>query len=154
MNLFSRLLKGDDPTGKWPPPSGKPAIDLDGKVGPLRLGDPLDQARPLGRPEKYDATGTDVDLEYDGYHLEFKEGRLVCAAFDIDGGTRVAVGEFTLSSAATPLDVQVWLGDPSSDSTSGDGLRWIDYERSGNTLALEFEKEKLVYVQLYAEGYA
>ena len=66
----------------------------------------------------------------------------------------MVVGTFELTADTTPVDVQVYLGDPSSDTSSNDGLRWIDYERGEATLALEFDEGKLAYVQLYAEGYA
>jgi hypothetical protein len=46
------------------------------------------------------------------------------------------------------------LGEPTSDSTGGGGLRWMDYERAGATLALEFDSGGLSCVQLYADGYA
>ena len=114
-------------------------LDLDSaSVGPLHLGDSIDKARSLGLPE-------DV--------LEFQDGKLVCAKYDIDPGVAVEVGDFRLTSATTPLDAQVWFGDPSSDGSRG-ALRWIDYERGGATLALEFTNGKLTCVQLYAEGYA
>ena len=60
-----------------------------------------------------------------------------------------------LSKLATDGDpnAQFRLGERTSDS-AGDGLRWLDYERDGATLALEFDDDGLTCVQLYAEGYA
>ena len=155
MGLFSNLFGSKpDPTASWAAPAAKPGIDLTGKVGAMRLGDALEKARSIGRPARFEpGEGTDADLEYDGYHLEFIDGRLACAAFDVEGGGSVSVGEFDLTAATSPLDVQVWLGDPTSDS-SEEKLRWIDYERDGITLALEFENEKLAYVQLYNQHFA
>ena len=119
----------------------------------MRLGDPWDAARALGRPQRVTGTVSEV-LEYPGFELEFTDGRLVCVKFDVDEGTSVNVGDIRLSRATKPLDVQVWFGDPTSDSGSGGDFRWIDFERDGATLALEFDAKGLTCVQLYAEGYA
>jgi len=66
----------------------------------------------------------------------------------------VNVRDIRLTRAVKPIDVQVWFGDPASDSGGPNGLRWIDFEREGATLALEFDAKGLSCVQLYAEGYA
>lgn len=149
--------KGKDPTIDWPAAGPAPALDLDRQaVGPLRLGDPFEGARAIGRPMRLRGTasaGTQV-LEYAGFELDFRDGRLACAKFELDGLAGVDVGDVRLSRATKPLDVQVWFGDPASDSTGGGGLRWIDFERDGATLALEFDAKGLICVQLYAEGYA
>ena len=111
-------------------------IDLDRlTVGALRLGDPPPGARSP-----------------DGY--EFEGGRLVCWSLDMDESAGVRVAGRMFTRATTPQDVRAWLGEPSSDSTGGGGLRWMDYERAGATLALEFDSGGLSCVQLYAEGYA
>ena len=134
----------------------RPRIDLEsGAVGPMRLGDPPADAQAMGAPRRTRKTGGGgTVLEFEGFQLEFHEGRLACAAFDLGDMDRVTVGDFTLTRATTPLDMHVWLGDPASDSTDGGKLRWVDFERPGATLALEFEDGKLKYVQLYADGYA
>lgn len=93
-------------------------------------------------------------LEYAGFELDFRDGRLACAKFDLDGPGSVSVGDIRLSRSTKPLDAQVWFGEPSSDSTGAGDLRWIDFERDGATLALEFDAKGLACVQLYAEGYA
>ena len=155
MKLFERLF-AKHPSAGWPRGSGPaPSLDLDrATVGPMRLGDPLEAARPFGRPVNVSAGAAGETLEYDGFQLEMQDGKLICAAFDLDHRERVVVGTFELTADTTPVDVQVYLGDPSSDTSSNDGLRWIDYERGEATLALEFDEGKLAYVQLYAEGYA
>jgi len=154
MGLLSRLL-GKDLTADWPPAAGIPSLDLERHaVGPLRLGDPVEGARALGRPQAAKGDpGGGMLLDYGTYDLQFRDGRLLCAGFDMEAASQVTVAGFTLSTATTPLDAMAWLGEPTSDSQEGD-LRWIDYERGEATLALEFDGGKLACVQLYAEGFA
>ena len=155
MGLLAKLFRKDDPTADWPAATGKPALDPERQsVGPLRLGDPVEKARALGRPERVTrqrATGT--LLEYADFELEFANGKLVCATFNLDPGKSVAVAGFTLTPTSTPLDLQAWLGAPSSDGREGK-LRWLDFERGDATLALEYTEGKLSCVQLYGKGYA
>ena len=151
MGFFSK-----DPTADWPPTAAKPSIDFENHaVGPIRLGDPVEKARALGRPlgsRRWGQGGTLI--EYQEFDLEFdKSGALVCAKFDILDDERVTVAGFALSSRTKPLDVRAWIGDPTSDSEEGK-LRWLDFERGDATLALEYQDGKLGCVQLYAKGYA
>lgn len=149
--------KGRDPTSDWAPPGQPPSLDLDRQaVGPLRLGDAFEAAKVFGRPGRWrgPSGGGGQLLEYASYELDFRDGRLACAKFDIARGASVTVGDIPLSRATKPLDALVWFGEPSSDSTGGGDLRWIDYVREGATLALEFDGKGLACVQLYAEGYA
>lgn len=149
--------KDKDPTANWPAVGQPPTLDLERQaVGPLRLGDSFDGAKNLGRPKRLHGSTREGNLvlEYASFELEFQAGRLVCAKFDIDGPASVNVGDFRLSRATKPLDAQAWFGDPSSDSRGGGDLRWLDFEREGATLALEFDAKGLSCVQLYAEGYA
>lgn len=146
-----------DPDLDGPGAGRTPALDLERKaIGPLRLGDPMDGAKVLGRPKRLHgpAKGGSQVFEYAGFALEFQDGRLVCAKYDLDGPASVNVGDIRLSRSTKPLDAQVWFGEPSSDSTDGGNLRWIDFELGGATLALEFDRNGLSCVQLYAEGYA
>jgi hypothetical protein len=155
--LVLKVPKDKDPTADWPPAGQIPKLDLERQaVGPLRLGDAFDGAKSLGRPKRLygPANGGNQVLEYASFELEFQDDRLVCAKFDLDGRASVNVGDFRLSRATKPMDAQVWFGEPSSDSTGGGDLRWIDFVRDGATLALEFDAEGLSCVQLYAEGYA
>jgi hypothetical protein len=156
MGLLSKLFGKEDPTAGWPAATGKPAIDLErGAVGPIRLGDPVEKARELGRPDSAKRLGPSGGLlEYAEFDLEFDKGQLVCAQFDLDAGQRVSVAGFGLSPASTPLDIKSWLGDPTSDSDDGKRLRWIDFERGDATLALEFTDGRLSCVQLYGKDYA
>ena len=149
--------KDKNPTSDWPATGQAPMLDLERQaVGPLRLGDSFDAARGLGRPERLrgPAYGGNQVLEYASFELEFMDGRLVCAKFNLDDRTSMNVGDIRLSRLTKPLDAQVWFGEPSSDSTGGDNLRWIDFLRDGATFALEFDAKGLTCVQLYAEGYA
>ena len=149
--------KGKDPTSDWPVPGQIPALSLERQeVGPMRLGDPFEAAKPLGRPQRRRGRANEGNqvLEYECFEIEFQDGRLVCAKFDLDGDASVRVGDIRLSRSTKPIDAQVWFGEPSSDSTGGGGLRWIDFVRGGATLALEFDAKGLTCVQLYAEGYA
>ena len=149
--------KDKDPTSGWPEVvrGYQPALDLALKsVGPLRLGDPLDDAQKIGRPKELRRSpGKNQILEYGAFQLEFGDGRLICAAFDVDEGTQISADGAILSRTTTPTDAQFRLGTPTANST-GDGLQWLDYERDGATLALEFDENGLTCVQLYGEGYA
>ena len=132
-----------------------PALDLERhSIGSFRLGDSLEAAGALGKPRRASGAGGNRILQYDEFELEFQDDRLVCVKFDVDEGGRVPIGDYHLSRATRPLDVQIWFGEPSSDSTGAGDLRWIDYKRDAATFALEFDSKGLVCVQLYAEGYA
>jgi hypothetical protein len=149
--------KRKNPTSDWPAAGAAPILDLERKaVGPLLLGDPFDAARAFGRPGRMHGSASEgAVLEYPTFELEFQDGRFICAKFDIDGPASVnVVGDIRLSRATKPLDAQAWFGDPSSDSTEGPNLRWLDFERDGATLALEFDAKGLTCVQLYGDGYA
>ena len=65
-------------------------------------------------------------LEYATFELEFQDGRLVCAKFGLDGPASVNVGGIRLSRSTKPIDARAWFGEPSSDSTGGGDLRWIE----------------------------
>jgi hypothetical protein len=148
--FFSR----EDPTADWPPARAVPALDLERcALGEVRLGDPIEKARSLGKPRKVSGKLPKLALAYDTFELEFDETGLVCVSFDVDALSRIAVDRYELTRATQPIDAQVWFGDPASDSEA-DGLRWLDFPRGTATLALEFDEEGLDCVQLYAEGYA
>ena len=115
----------------------------------------MEGAGAFGKPKRSRGKpGGNQVFEYLGFELEFHDGCLACVKFDIDDAASVNVGDIRLSRATKPIDVQVWFGEPSSDTTGGGDLRWIDFERNGATLALEFDGKGLSCVQLYAEGYA
>jgi hypothetical protein len=121
----------------------------------MRLGDSLDGAGAFGTPKKASGKGGDRVLDFGDFELDFRDGKLACAKVDmVDAKSAVNVGDVRLTRAVKPLDVQVWFGEPTSDSSGPDGLRWVDFEREGATLALEFDSEGLSCVQLYAEGWA
>lgn len=146
-----------DPTADWPAAGLVPTLDLERHgVGPMRLGDPFEDAKAFGRPERVrsPASGGSRALGYEIFELEFQDDRLVCVKLDIGRRGGVTVGDFRLSHSTKPLDVLAWFGEPASDSTDGGELRWIDFVRDGATLALEFDGNKLGCVQLYAAGYA
>lgn len=154
--MFGR--RRDDPTADWPAAGPVPVLDFDRQaIGPLRLGDPFADAQALGRPTKLHGSlekGA-FTLEYPAFELEFMRGHLACVKFELEGAASVPMaGDIRLVCATSPLDAQVWFGDPASDSTDGKRLRWIDFERGGATLALEFEGDELRCVQLYSEAYA
>ena len=154
MGFLDLVFGKRDPTAGWPAPRGQPVIDRKGrKVGPITLGDPFGEARAVGKPERVTRQLSHQVFEYAGYDLEFGKEGLVCAKFDIEGAARVEVDGFGLTAATSPLDAIAWFGEPTSDSAEH-GLRWLDYERDGATLALEFDGGKLRCVQYYGEGYA
>ena len=149
--------KRGDPTAGWPSTGAAPVLDLGNRsVGPLALGDRFEGAEALGRPTRVQGSVSDgsFTFEYPTFELQFMRGMLACVKFDIDEDTSAQVGDVRLSRAVKPLDVQVWFGDPASDSTGPGGLRWIDFERGGATLALEFTGQALTCVQLYSGEYA
>ena len=151
MGLFG---KKNDPTADWPHVDAVPAIDLDALAfGPVKLGDPLEKARPLGRPRHVMGKPGREKLSYPTFQLEFIDGKLACVSFDLDEVDEVEVGDVHLKRATSPLDAQVWFGDPESDS-EGDGLRWLDFRRGEATLALEFDERGLGCLQLYTPDYA
>ena len=126
-----------------------------GRVGPLQLGDAIEAAGALGTPKKSSGKGDNRHLDYGTFELHFIDGKLAAAKVDmVDARSAVDVGDKHLTRAVKPLDAQVWFGEPTSDSGGPNGLRWIDFEREGWTLALEFDAKGLNCVQLYAEGYA
>ena len=150
MGLFSR----DDPTAGWPAAEGVPPLDLERlAIGGLRLADPWEDARALGKPRKFSGRAPRITLEYETFELQFDERGLLCVTFNVDASSRVAVGQYELTRKTQPMDAQIWFGDTESDSEA-DGLRWLDFRRGTATLALEFDEEGLDCVQLYAEGYA
>jgi hypothetical protein len=155
MGLLDRLRKKKDLTADWPEDGAAPALDIDvAAVGPVKLGDPLEAARALGKPVSCRGEVGGYFLDYPRCGLEFRDDRLVCVHFNVDVEDEVVVGRHRLTFATTALDAQVYFGDPSSDSRSPDGLRWLAFERRGSTLELEFDEDALSCVQLYAEGYA
>lgn len=146
-----------DPTASWPASGAAPALSLERKaIGPLCLGDSFEKAKPLGRPKRVNGSVSDGNFTFDypAFELQFQDAVLICVKFDIDATASVNVGDIRMSRATKPLDAQVWFGEPTSDSTGGGGMRWIDFERDGATLALEFDAGGLSCVQLYGEGYA
>src|SRR6185436_13241199 len=129
-------------------------LDLERQsLGPIRLGDDVAAAKSLGSPQRTLGKPDEGDctLEFPGFDLEFIDGRLACVKFVLGRNSVVeCAGGIQLKRATRPLDVQVWFGDPASDSNDGNTLRWIDFERDGATLALEFDVGGLSCVQLYA----
>jgi hypothetical protein len=119
------------------------------------LGDALESAQAFGPPKKSSGKGADRILDFGDFELDYRDGKLACAKVDmVDVKSAVLVGDVRLTHAVKPLDAQVWFGEPTSDSNGPGGLRWMDFEREGATLALEFDADGLACVQLYAEGYA
>ena len=148
------FFKREDPTADWPAAQEAPALDLERcALGEVRLGDPFEKARSLGKPRKVSGKAPKLAFEYETFQLEFGETGLACVSFNVDAPSRVAVGRYELTRLTQPIDAQVWFGNPMSDSEA-DGLRWLDFRCGSATLALEFDEEGLDCVQLYAEGYA
>ncbi len=83
-----RKLRGidPDPTQAWPHLSvSAPVLDIDGgRVGALRFGAQLDEARVFGRPTRFHWSGRRYgQLLYAGagFQLDFDEGRLAYVAY-------------------------------------------------------------------------
>jgi hypothetical protein len=156
MAFLDRFRKKEkDPVADWPEEGESPTLHLaPPAVGTVRLGDSLQAARALGKPVSCRGEVGGYFLDYPRCGLEFKDDRLVCVHFNLAVEDDVTVGRHRLTFETTPVDAQVYFGDPTSDSSSPDGLRWLDFEQEGATLALEFDEDGLTCVQLYAEGYA
>jgi hypothetical protein len=155
-SLLGRLFGRADPTADWPPFAGAvPKFDLERlALGPVRLGDPFEAARALGKPQAFDgdlAKGK-AFLEYGLFDLDFRDGKLMCVGFDVLAA-EAPVGGLRLSGSTTPETVRGWFGEPKTDGVDG-GFRWIEYQRGGATLEFEFGSDgRLGYVQVYLDGY-
>ena len=92
--------------------------------------------------------------------LAFHEGKLVRVTFltatdaDRPGRSEPTIGGHKMSEATTPEEILAWLGEPTSNDRSPEGLRWIEFQRGSATLEFEFDEGRLGFVQIYAEGYA
>ncbi len=95
MGFFDSLFRKPDPTRDWPSGSGTPSVNPASRsLGFVRLGDSLDAARTLGRPDRFVRHGEGFyTLSYAsrGFAIEFEEGRLVEIACFIGPGGRVMV---------------------------------------------------------------
>jgi hypothetical protein len=160
MGFLSGLFS-TNPTADWPPFGGKtPDLDLDRKAfGPLRFGDPLEQARAIGRPArcKADAKSGDLTLEYPtaGFRLEFEGGKLAGIFFvtapdpevPSERGVAPAVvrlggfGAAEVSARTTPEDAFALFGSPESDHAD-EYFRDVEFLREGLYLAFSFDAGK------------
>lgn len=93
MGILDRLFGGnEDATKAWPPSSGPcPQISLERQAletfgGKIVFGDPVENARFLGRPDDRTVHANFATLGYPqwGLTLEFELGRFVEATFDLD----------------------------------------------------------------------
>jgi hypothetical protein len=154
------LGRQPDPTRDWPPNAGElPVVRLDPfSLGGLRLGDGVEAARPLGRPEqvyrsKRAGIFTLIYVRW-GVEFTFAEHRLSDVTFvigetwlsDIKGSPcrpRLADGA-QLSPETTVEQVIARFGDPKERSTNQDGETVLDYERDRVIMSFEFDEGRLV----------
>lgn len=134
MGFFDSLFRKPDPTRDWPSGSGTPSVNPASRsLGFVRLGDSLDAARTLGRPDRFVRHGEGFyTLSYAsrGFAIEFEEGRLVeIACFIGPGGATpsdpppafvrptLPAGR-TLGPETTVADVIAELGEPQTRDES------------------------------------
>jgi hypothetical protein len=164
VGLFDKLLgKRPDPTAAWRV-FCLPIPEIDAgtlKFGGLRIGDPIEAAAELGRPESFCATrrSSHCVLTYaaGGFFLEFYEGRLEYLAFYIGPDpsmeplakelkvtfasprVRCASGEIvTLSCQSDRAAVERIFGPPESLDVDEDETI-LSYERPDVTMEFELE---------------
>ncbi len=154
MSWFDRLIgRQPDPTADWPqrPGAVPQARFWPFRLGTLRLGDHVDAARFLGRPEEVrrSKTAGAFGLLYTrfGVELEFEQHRLVeltchvgdawrasddvrARALRLADGTRLH-GETTL------VELRARLGEPRRlDVDDDEGDTELHYEQGGETLEI------------------
>ena len=106
--VFGRNTADTDPTRDWPPATGaSPQMNverraLDSFGGPVALGDRIDAARVLGRPDSVEVLGAWTILRYDrwGLVLEFEERQLFSVEFLV---RECETGSAGLVDAVEPL---------------------------------------------------
>jgi hypothetical protein len=89
--LFGKNTKDSDPTRDWPPATNSnPQMNVERRAlesfgGRLTLGDRIEAARILGRPDAFEASGAWTILRYErwGLVLEFEEQQLFSVEFQI-----------------------------------------------------------------------
>ena len=138
-----------DPTSDWPPPGvscprlvvERHALELSGQQ--IAIGDRVEKARFLGRPDERFFSGDSARIGYPnwGLTLEFEEGGLVRVTFDLDrppanqpdnpfASTQVKGPDgLALTQETTARDVRERFGEPTSTEES-DGETLL-YERDG-----------------------
>lgn len=172
MGLFSKLFgRPPDPTADWPIVSDPlPAIQLEPfAIGRLRLGDPLDAARFLGRPDKCDLSKTPGMLTLDyasrGFELAFDEFRLSDAEFYLGYGTffspdpeeplcSLCLADGTqLNAETTRQDIEQLLGKPTKSKVDPeDGDEDWSYHLRGLAMRFKFTREgRLAVWSLFGE---
>jgi hypothetical protein len=148
------LRRQPDPTRDWPPNAGElPVVRTEPfSLGGLRLGDNVEAARPLGRPERTRRAKIAMALVYErwGLQLEFEENRLVEAIFvigetwqsDIKGSPcRPRLADGLQLSPDTRIDrVIERFGEPARRRTDGDGETTLSYVRDGVYMGFEFDE--------------
>jgi hypothetical protein len=153
------LRRQPDPTRNWPENAGElPVVRTEPfSLGGVRLGDVVEAARPLGRPEKVRRSklAGAFGLIYVrwGVELEFEENRLVDVLFVI-GETwlstikgspcrpRLADGT-QLSPETTVEQVVARFGEPNERGTNQHNETVLDYEGDGVIMSFEFDKGRL-----------
>lgn len=151
-SLFTRLVKGSDPTALWPRVSvSTPELHLrDPAVGSLRFGSPIDEAYVFGRPDQF-ARGKQhycrLLYEAAGFQIDYDQDRLAYVAYFIAADEYLPSGnilfckpklsaEFQATSATTQHEIVAYLGEPSSiDNDSDETVLFYEHE----SLTLEFE---------------
>ncbi|MGH7504150.1 MAG: hypothetical protein ACRELX_00795 [Longimicrobiales bacterium] len=158
MTLVQSLSRDpQNPTEFWPDPvEAPPAFDWSElRFGPIRFGEPLEYAAPLGRPNVFRWTETGgCDLLYTqaGFSIGFDQARFAYIACFIAPDPNTAMhaemayctpsldDELVLSPDARPNDVTSRLGPPGTDKIDRNGDRVLVYAGEGVVLEFEFDR--------------
>lgn len=150
-----KLIK--DPTAHWRPFTPPiPDFDLtEMRFGPLRLGDPIDSAASLGRPDDVQwSPGEPFELLYaaGGFQMDIDSGKLAYLAFFIAPDAHQpkhpalafstprlrGPGALRLSSDTTRSTIEQLLGPPDSADTDPDETI-LYYSRQKTTMEFEID---------------
>ncbi len=119
MSFFTRLFGNKtgttDPTQDWPPATGpSPQMSVERRAlesfgGRLTLGDRLDAARFLGRPDTFEAPGAWTILHYErwGLILEFEEQQLFSVELQIREAASGPSGQIDAVEPRGPDDIRL-----------------------------------------------
>ena len=148
MGFFSRVFGGkttdNNPTRDWPPATGaSPQVNVERRAleafgGPVTLGDRLDAARVLGRPDAFEVSGAWTILRYEswGLVLEFEEQQLYSVEFHIreresspaglvDAVEPLGPDQARLTRKTTRAELIERFGPPGSDHQYADSAQLL-----------------------------
>ena len=167
--LFGNTAAAHDATKDWPPATGpSPQMNVERRAlesfgGSVTLGDRIDAARVLGRPDAVEASGAWTILRYEtwGLVLEFEEQQLFSVEFlvrerasgsprSVDAVEPIGPDQIRLTRKTTQSELIERFGQPDRDhNDSGSGQ--ILYTRPPMVLSYVVdEDERLVAWKVFA----